>query len=389
MNSTRPDEEPFEAVERRGMEGSAMLSGPDAPSGPGLNAPRSAKLASIVPLAIIIIFWITYFLIVSMMRAMRPPGEELFFLIPRAIVCAAGVLISLSLLSFQRALRGRTLRLRALTALMLVFVGAGVHGALNQFVFGLFVGLPQPTDDPIFYLMVFFGPFWVYAALSAVILALTYSEDIREREERIGELKALASAAQLRALRHQLNPHFLFNTLNSITSLISRNSNRKAELMTESLAEFLRETLTLDPHKRITLGEELELQQLYLGIEEIRFPDRLKIRIQIPEALRPALIPSLITQPLIENSIKYAVARSSEPVELEVSARESDGRLELIVQDDGGNAEAAPARGARVGLANVAERLRVHYEGNAALSSGPRESGGYRNVISLPLQIEP
>ena len=156
--------------------------------------------------------------------------------------------------------------------------------------------------------------------------------------------------------------------------------------MTENLADFLRQTLALDPQKLITLGEELQLQSLYLEIEKKRFPKRLKVEVDVPETLHDVLVPSLVTQPLIENSIKYAVARSKRPVVLTISARERGKDLELIVEDDGGDAVAAPQKGAHLGLRNVAERIAAHYGDRGRFTSWRSPSGGFCNRIKMPLE---
>jgi LytS/YehU family sensor histidine kinase len=158
--------------------------------------------------------------------------------------------------------------------------------------------------------------------------------------------------------------------------------------MTVSLADFLRTSLALDPQSTIPLEEELNLQRLYLDIEKVRFPERLRTHVEIaPQTVR-ALVPSLITQPLIENSLKYAVARSTKPVDLRISASASNSCLEILVEDSGGNAEQAAARGASLGLANVAERLRAHYGKEAMIEAGPKDGGGFFNLIRLPLELE-
>src|SRR4030095_4921936 len=130
---------------------------------------------------------------------------------------------------------------------------------------------------------------WVFVSLSAIILALSYSADIRDREVQIHALQSLAQSAQIRALRYQLNPHFLFNALNSIAGLMRRERVAEAEGMTVSLADFLRSSLALDPQSTITLEEELRLQQLYLDIEKVRFPERLRTHIEISPQVEHAL----------------------------------------------------------------------------------------------------
>jgi LytS/YehU family sensor histidine kinase len=212
--------------------------------------------------------------------------------------------------------------------------------------------------------------FWFYSALSVMLLALTYGEDLVEKEERIASLQAQANVAQLNALRYQLNPHFLFNALNSVASLICKRMGAEAESMVVSLSDFLRSTLRMDSGREITLEEELKLQSLYLDIEKIRFPQRLSVTIDVPEALRGACVPNLITQPLIENAIKHGV-----------------GKLSLEVRDDGGNAgNAAPPSGLHVGLRNVAERLKLRFGDQGSFTAAARPEGGFSARILIPLR---
>jgi LytS/YehU family sensor histidine kinase len=146
-------------------------------------------------------------------------------------------------------------------------------------------------------------------------------------------------------------------------------------------------TLALDPSNEITLDEEVRLQKLYLDIEKVRFQDRLDVCLDVPEELGQALVPSLITQPLIENSVKHAVARSTAPVRICLAAAARNGHLELIVEDDGGNAELEAGKGTKVGLSNVVERLSVHYGNAARLQSAKSAGPGFRNIIQMPLRF--
>ena len=360
----------------------------DGGAAPGLR-PRSRKLFWVLTVAGIVLFWIGQWSEITLWRYFSNPDEGTSYLLPRAVVSTIACFLSLAILAALWRLRRRSFRVRTLAALAFAFAGSTLHSFTNQVVFSLtmddFWKSFALTDGAIGIL----NFLWYYVAASAMLLALTYAVDVSEREERINALRGLAQAAQLRALRNQLNPHFLFNTLNSIASLISRDRRTEAETMTESLADFLRHTLALDPQQPIPLGREIELQALYLAIEKARFPDRLKVRLDIPADLEDALVPSLITQPLVENSIKYAVARSSDVVELEVVASARDDRLELIVRDNGGNADAAPVKGGHIGLTNVSDRLRVHYGDAAQLDAGPRPEGGFCNRLSLPLRHAP
>jgi len=156
--------------------------------------------------------------------------------------------------------------------------------------------------------------------------------------------------------------------------------------MVVSLSDFLRSTLKMDSGREITLEEEVKLQSLYLDIEKIRFPQRLKVTIDVPDQLRGACVPNLITQPLIENAIKHGVGRSSAPVHLELIARDWGGKLSIEVRDDGGNAKDGPPLGTQVGLRNVAERLRLRFGAQGSLTAGKRKEGGFSAQIVIPLR---
>jgi LytS/YehU family sensor histidine kinase len=158
--------------------------------------------------------------------------------------------------------------------------------------------------------------------------------------------------------------------------------------MVLSLADFLRTALTMDPARQITLGEEIALQALYLDIERARFPHRLQVAIDVPDRLRDALVPNLITQPLIENAIKYGVARSLLPVRLEVVARDEGGRLSIEVRDDGAEVGPSPnAPSTQLGLLNISERLRLQFGSEARLVAGRQPAGGFAACIELPLTM--
>ena len=165
-------------------------------------------------------------------------------------------------------------------------------------------------------------------------------------------------------LRYQLNPHFLFNTLNAISTLILDNQNRTANQAVMRLSEFLRYTLDQDPMKKVTLRQEIEAMNLYLTTEKLRFGDRLRLEFAVEERALEALVPSLLLQPLIENAVKYAVSPSERGGTIRVEGRARGSMLELAVADDGPglNTGAAPGAGRGVGLRNTRERLAVLYD---------------------------
>jgi LytS/YehU family sensor histidine kinase len=231
---------------------------------------------------------------------------------------------------------------------------------------------------------------WSFIAWCAIVLALSYDEEARAQSLRAMEAQALAAQSQNQMLRYQINPHFLFNTLNALSSLILQKDFDRAERMVLSLSNFLRASLEKAPGDKITLAEELAAQHQYLAIEQERFGDRLRLREVLPAELQDALAPGLILQPLIENAVKYGVARTARPVLVEILAEMRGGRLAVTVQDD-----AVPDIGPRgadapqtlgVGLENVRRRLAVLYGPAGALSFGPRAGGGFAATIELPLE---
>jgi LytS/YehU family sensor histidine kinase len=198
---------------------------------------------------------------------------------------------------------------------------------------------------------------------------------------------ALAQQAQLKMLRYQLNPHFLFNTLNAISTLILDNQNRMANHAVTRLSEFLRYTLDQDPMKKVTLRQEIEALDLYLGTERLRFGERLHLEYAIEEPALEALVPSLLLQPLLENALKYAVSSREQGGLVRIEGRTREGLLELAVIDDGPGLRDSHAPGERrgVGLRNTRERLAVLYGENcrfAILNSRP----GLRVEMALPLE---
>ena len=348
---------------------------------------RGARLLRHTAVFVVLLFFAAQFSMMTLSRFMRVPDEGWEVVLPRLIVTICGALFGLFILKVQRGVGRASLFRRILIAAGLAAAGSYVHAAANLLVFTLF--FPPDSDFGVLFVSYLFSGLdwlWFYSALSIMVLALTYASDLAESDDRIAALQAQANAAQLKALRYQLNPHFLFNTLNSIAALIGRKEGNEAEGMVVSLSDFLRSTLSMDPGKQIPLGDEVRLQSLYLEIEKARFPARLNVTIDIPEEISDALVPNLITQPLIENAIKYGVARSTEPIHLEVIAREEGGRLSLEIRNDGGNAPDPSPGGTRLGLRNVADRLRLHFGDEASFTAGKLPEGGYSALIQMPLK---
>jgi two-component system LytT family sensor kinase len=233
--------------------------------------------------------------------------------------------------------------------------------------------------------------FFFFAAWSAFYLATLAQAQVLGAQRRAAQAEAAARAAQVRALRYQVNPHFLFNTLNSLSSLVMTGRAEKAEEMLLALSTFFRTSLSLDPSADVTLAEEIDLQRLYLDIEKVRFPSRLRVEIDIPKELESARLPALVLQPLVENAIKYGVSPTRDKVTLRIEARAlGEGRLEIIVTNTG-KPDAAPARdhdrveSTGVGLSNVCQRLNARFGAHAKCEFGPLPNGGYQVHIIMPL----
>ena len=229
---------------------------------------------------------------------------------------------------------------------------------------------------------------WLYGWLGTTYVILQTNAAMRERELQLAEARSLAQTAQLTALRLQLNPHFLFNTLNAISSLIVTGRNRDGEAMLAKLCAFLRTALVGDGRSEVTLGEELETLQTYLEIESIRFGDRLTVEFAAPEALLELPVPNFILQPLVENSVKHGVAPTSRPVIVRVGARRDGDDLILSVSDNGGAVAGPRPSGCGVGLDNTRRRLEVIYGARGRVETLAHD-GGFTVIVRIPARRAP
>jgi LytS/YehU family sensor histidine kinase len=218
------------------------------------------------------------------------------------------------------------------------------------------------------------------AAFQYVLLA---GEASREAERRALEARVLAGDAELKALRAQVNPHFLFNSLHSISALATADPAR-ARQMCVLVSDFLRRSLGLGDKTSIPLSEELALAKNYLAVEQVRFGPRLEVRERIEEACLECLIPPLLLQPLVENAVTHGIAGLVEGGSVELEARRSSRTLFLAIEN-AYDAEAAPARRNGLGLANVKKRLEARY-GDAARLDIRVSNGRYRVELTLPAE---
>jgi hypothetical protein len=226
---------------------------------------------------------------------------------------------------------------------------------------------------------------WTFGLNAALFWVLSANDETRRQAERAADAEAAAQAAQLTLLRLQLNPHFLFNTLNAISGLMLENDIESADRMLTRLSEFLRASLDIDPAALTLLGDEFNTAEAYLQIEAVRFEGRLNVTYDCPDHLRTALVPGFILQPLVENAIKHAVAPALRPIQLTIAARAAGEDLVLTVSDDGEPARKARAtRGEGVGLRNIEARLAALY-GERGRLSVRRLKTGFQAELTLPL----
>ncbi len=232
--------------------------------------------------------------------------------------------------------------------------------------------------------------YWAVIALQAVYRSQQNAK-VREREAfelkvQTSELAQQLAAAQLSALKMQLQPHFLFNTLGAIIVLIQQQQTVPAEAMVARLADLLRLALDDVDAQEVPLWRELEFLRLYLSIEEVRFKDRLQVRIAADPGLSDALVPHMVLQPLVENAVRHGLGQSEEAVTIDVSATTRDGSLVLIVSDDGPGLQPPRLEHPGIGLVNTRSRLGRLYGDGANLVAENTAPHGARVTISLPLR---
>jgi hypothetical protein len=235
-----------------------------------------------------------------------------------------------------------------------------------------------------------------YWALIGGYYAFEYNRRLRERERaaavlmlKASRLETSLSRANLEALRMQLNPHFLFNTLNTISVLAMKGERNRVVRMINRLSDLLRLALEND-RQTMTLGEEVDFLQRYLEIEQVRFRERLRVQMDVPEDLLDAEVPSLLLQPIVENAVVHGVSRQLEGGSITIVARRAGERLQLLVQDSGpGFGDENARNGMGVGVSNTAARLEQLYGAEQEFRRENRPEGGARVSIEIPYRVLP
>jgi two-component system LytT family sensor kinase len=224
----------------------------------------------------------------------------------------------------------------------------------------------------------------VYLAVVGIEHAIRYFDEVRDREVQLARLSEQLSNARFAALQARLNPHFLFNTLNTVTVLVRDNDRRGATRIIEHLSEVLRRTLSRHRANEVALGDEMALVEQYLAIEQARFSDRLRVTYEIDEALRPAAIPGFAIQHLAENAIRHGIAVHPDAGQLTIAARRVDDMLEIRVEDDGPGIRAGAELRPGHGLENTRERLRALHGDRASLTVTGRSPHGTTVTLRVP-----
>jgi signal transduction histidine kinase len=231
---------------------------------------------------------------------------------------------------------------------------------------------------------------YVIGTWSGLYFGIKFYQMVQQQNERLLKATSAAHEAQLKMLRYQLNPHFLFNTLNAISTLVLEEQTRTANGMVTRLSSFLRHSLDSDPMQKVSLKKEIDALNLYLSIEKVRFEERLEVAFDIEPLANQALVPSMLLQPLIENAIKYAIAVSEDGGKISIAGKIENGKLCLRIADTGPGAAVASkplsVGTSGVGLANTRERLGVLYGDEYLLEMENLEPSGLAVTICIPFE---
>lgn len=319
-------------------------------------------------------------------------GQSLDFLIPQTVSAITGFSLSLILaVCYRRLIDSRPVIMWGVS-FGLTTIAVGLWAFIDAWVSQI-----QNPGSETGFTGLLLGSIYIDAtslgAWSALYYAINYFLKLEEQNDRMIRLEAQAASAQLAMLRYQLNPHFLFNTLNSISTLVLLKQTEPANAMLSRLSAFLRYTLANEPTAQVTLAQEIETLKLYLDIEKMRFEDRLRPHFAVDPAVSRARLPSLLLQPLIENAIKYAVTPQEDGADITLSAQLAGENVRITVSDTGaglsadhGSATLASAtESTGVGLANIRDRLAQAFGEQHRLEARRGEDGGFTVTIEFPL----
>ena len=333
--------------------------------------------------------WAGYFVLRTLSGIANAMGWT--FIVHTALLTGTGYSITLLMAAAYR----RLIRLRPIitwaVSIALVLVASASFSAIETWSHATFVR-PGTRPEGVEFLGAILLDFTLLVAWSSLYYGINYYLLLEEQSDQLLRLEHQASSAQLAMLRYQLNPHFLFNTLNSISTLVLLKQTDRANAMLSRLSSFLRYTLVNEPTGQVTVAQEVETLKLYLEIEKMRFEERLRPKFHIDPAAVPARLPSLLLQPLVENAIKYAVTPQEDGADIAVDARRLGDRVLITVADTGPGADASALSAGQsstgVGLANIRDRLAQAYGADHRFETQTNISGGFSVTIDIPYQIE-
>lgn len=312
------------------------------------------------------------------------------------VVTLIGMLLSLVLRAVYKRIWDRPGWQLGATVLFGSYLMAAIWWVARSTIFFTFISPEKAPElntfsDLYSYVEGITSAYFVLLSWSALYCGIKYAQLLQEEREQGLKVSAMAHESQLKMLRYQLNPHFLFNTLNAISTLILEKDTELANTMVTRLSHFLRYSLDNDPMQKISLAQEIEALQLYLSIEKVRFEERLQLEIDLDEASGKALIPSLLLQPIVENSIKYAIASSVDGGKIRVAGKVFAGDLLLELSDDGPGLDlehnGMPV-GSGVGLVNTRERLAELYGAAQSFRLEASDPHGLTIHIRIPYEIQ-
>ena len=328
--------------------------------------------------------WSGYLILRSLTGIANSMGA--MFVVHTLILTATGYSVTLLMASLFRRLIVMRALWTVLISLGTVMLASAAFSFIETWSYSTFV---RPDARPVgieFFGAIIFA-FSVLAAWSALYYGIKYYLLLEEEIDQRARLESQASSAQLAMLRYQLNPHFLFNTLNSISTLVLLKQTERANAMLARLSSFLRYTLANEPTAQVTLAQEVETLKLYLEIEKMRFEDRLRPHFRIEAETIGARLPSLLLQPVVENAIKYAVTPSEDGADIWITARREGQAVRIEVADSGpgGGAGLVSVHSTGVGLANIQDRLAQAYGPAHGFTTRSNERGGYSVIIEIPV----
>ncbi|MDB5661994.1 MAG: signal transduction histidine kinase LytS [Sphingomonas bacterium] len=314
----------------------------------------------------------------------------LLFIVPTALATATGYSLTLLMAAMYRRLIHQPPIVTWGGSIIILLIASAAFSTIEVWAHASFYR-PGQMPEGIQFLGAILLDFSLLAAWSALYYGINFYLLLEKQAHQLTRLETQASSAQLAMLRYQLNPHFLFNTLNSISTLVLLKQTDRANVMLSRLSSFLRYTLANEPTAQVTLAQEVETLKLYLEIEKMRFEERLRPSFEIDPAVSRARLPSLLLQPLVENAIKYAVTPQEDGADIAVDARLAGDRVQITVSDTGPGLNENTGKqiySLGVGLANIRERLAQAYGADHRFDIQTGREGGFGVVIEIPFQTE-